>query len=50
MFLRFSAGGPYGGQQQQWRQQNATPPSPSVHVVTSLPPPHIVSRSILVRA
>ncbi|KAG2269381.1 hypothetical protein Bca52824_063936 [Brassica carinata] len=40
------AGGPYGGQQQQWRQQNATPPS--VHVLTSLPPPHIISRSILI--
>ena len=47
MFLRFSAGGPYGGQQQQWRQQNATPPSD--HVVTLLSPPYIISGSILVR-
>lgn len=34
MFFCFSARGPYDGQ--QWRQQNATPPSD--HVMTSLPP------------
>ena len=39
MFFFFSARGPYGGQ--QWRKQNATPPSD--HVVTSLAPPKPLS-------